>query len=102
MNTMETGCSGAGKIIVLVCLILIRSFFAASAQTTLDQQAVAALFQAIDDNNTNAVQELYAHNTNVVDDRYYRAIYSRHNPLLQAAADGRTGIVALLLKYGVD
>jgi ankyrin repeat protein len=90
------------RLVVFACLIFCLIYFTASAQTMPDQQAVAALFQAIDDNDTNAVQELYAHNTNVVDDTYYARNYSQHYPLLQAAADGRTEIVALLLKYGVD
>lgn len=76
--------------------------FICRAQTQLDHQTVEAVFQAIEDNDTNALQVIYARNTNCVADDYYGVYNSRHYPLLQAAADGRTAIVAFLLKYGAS
>jgi ankyrin repeat protein len=76
--------------------------FNCRAQTRPDQETIRAVFQAIDDNDTNALRQLHASNTNCADDAYYGAFYSRHYPLLQAAADGRTEIVVLLLEYGAD
>jgi ankyrin repeat protein len=72
------------------------------AQPKLDQQTIHAVFQAIDDNDTNALEILHAQNTNCLADAYYGYFYSQHYPLLQAAANGHVEIVALLLKYGVD
>jgi ankyrin repeat protein len=74
----------------------------ASAQPPAPQGAVEALFQAIDDNDTNAFQQLLAHNTNLLDDANYDLYRSKHYPIIQAAADGRTEIVALLLKHGAN
>jgi ankyrin repeat protein len=102
MNSIRT-CAGLCFHIfrIFICLALAHDF-ACRAQTRPDQQIVRAVFQAIDDNDTNALMELHARNTNFVDDTYFGSYYSQHYPLLQAAADGRTAIVALLLKYGAS
>ena len=82
------------------CLL---GFWIASAQPHARQQETfTALFRAIDNNDTNAVQDLLTHNKDLVDDAYYDIYYSKHHPLLQAAADGRIEIVALLLKHGAN
>jgi len=89
-------------VIILACLFFLSNPYTCQAQSRPAHQEVEALLQAIDNNDTNALQALYAKNTNVVDDAYYGTYRSKHYPLLQAAADGRTAIVALLLKYGTD
>ena len=99
---MNLGRLSAAWLFQFVLLPFLAQPTACLAQTRPDQQTVQAVFQAIDDNDTNALQELYRHNTNCVDDDYYGSYYSRHYPLLQAATDGRTAMVALLVKYGAD
>jgi ankyrin repeat protein len=74
----------------------------ARAQTNPDNQVVAALFQAIEHNDTNGCQQLLAEHTNLLADSFYQRFYFRRYPLLQAASQGRTTLVELLLKGGAD
>jgi ankyrin repeat protein len=98
MSTVGTGFSGAGRIVVLVCLILTQSLFAASAQTRPSQQEVQAFFNAIALNNTDAASGMLESNTNLARSTYN---FSKR-PLLEAAAMGNVQLVKRLLELGVD
>ena len=102
MNSTRIGDIDRFKISRIFILLLLAHGFVSQAQPLVDQQTAQSLFQAIDDNDTNLLQSLYLKNTNCATDEYYGSYYSRHYPLLQAAADGRTAVVALLLKYGTS
>lgn len=102
MNLSRTGQWWRFNLFGICVQLTLTPGFICRAQTQPDQQTVQAVFQAIENNDTHALEEIYARNTNCVADDYYGAYNSRHYPLLQAAADGRTAIVALLLKYGAS
>ena len=102
MNLSRTGQWWRFNLFGICVLLTLTPGFICRAQTQLDHQTVEAVFQAIEDNDTNGLQVIYARNTNCVADDYYGVYNSRHYPLLQAAADGRTAIVALLLRHGAS
>ncbi len=99
MSTTGTGFSGAGRIVVAACLILIQSLSLAPAQTRPSQQEIEAFFNAIALNNTNEAGAMLESNTNLA-----RATYPWNfkRPLLDAAAAGNALLVKRLLELGVD
>jgi ankyrin repeat protein len=102
MNSTPTDRVGRVKYLCIWILFALTPCLNGHAQPQVDPATVQSLFQAIDDNDTNLLQTLFLTHTNCVSDDYYESNCSRHYPLLQAAADGRTAIVALLLKYGAS
>ena len=83
-------------------LLLALPVGSVQAQSRPAPQTIQAVFEAIRNNDTNALRQAYQSDTNCLNDDYYAASVSQRFPLLEAAAAGQADMVALLLTYGAD